>query len=382
VKWEVAMERKTHLYDCHVKADGKIVPFAGYLLPVQYETGVITEHMAVRTAAGLFDVSHMGEVLLKGKDALANVQRLVSNDCGHMYDGQVKYSPMCNESGGVVDDLLVYQKNTEEYLIVINAANRFKDVEWMKAHLTGEVEFTDISDDISQLALQGPRSKEILCKVASEELLPIKYYSFKEDVPVDGIQCLVSKTGYTGEDGYELYCRNEDASKLWQVLLEAGNYDTESNCRKANSREDYVLIPCGLGARDTLRLEAAMPLYGHEMDDTISPLETGLGFAVKTSKEDFIGKEGILSRGEPKRTRVGLNITGRGIAREACPVYYNNEPIGVTTSGTHCPYLGRPIAMALVDIASSALGTQVEVDVRGRRITAEVVALPFYKRAK
>jgi aminomethyltransferase len=376
------MERKTHLYDCHVKAEGKIVPFAGYLLPVQYETGVITEHMAVRTAAGLFDVSHMGEVLLKGKDALRSVQRLVSNDCGHMYDGQVKYSPMCNESGGVVDDLLVYQKNAEEYLIVINAANRFKDVEWMKAHLVGEVEFEDISDEISQLALQGPRSKEILCKLVEEEELPVKYYSFRDKVSVAGISCLISRTGYTGEDGYELYCSNEDAVGLWRILLEAGNYNPDTNRRKEGTTEDYMIIPCGLGARDTLRLEAAMPLYGHEMDDTISPIETGLGFAVKLEKEDFIGKDGLIARGEPKKTRVGLNITGRGIAREACPVYLNNEQIGITTSGTHCPYLGRPVAMAIVDIAHSELGTQVEVEVRGRRITAEVTALPFYKRAK
>lgn len=376
------MERKTHLYDCHIRAQGKMVPFAGYLLPVQYDTGVIAEHMAVRTAAGLFDVSHMGEVLLKGRDALANVQHLVSNDCGHMYDGQVKYSPMCNESGGVVDDLLVYQKNPQEYLIVINAANRDKDVEWMRAHLDGEVEFTDISDEISQLALQGPKAKDILCKLAEEEQLPAKYYSFREHVPVGGIDCLISKTGYTGEDGYELYCRNEDAVRLWELLLEAGNYDLEHNTKRAGSEEDYVLIPCGLGARDTLRLEASMPLYGHEMDDTISPMETGLGFAVKLEKEDFIGKEGILARGTPARTRVGLNITGRGIAREACPIYINNEPVGVTTSGTHCPYLGRPVAMALIDAAYSEPGTQVEVEVRGRRITAEITALPFYKRAK
>ncbi len=376
------MERKTQLYDCHVKAGGKMVPFAGYLLPVQYDTGVIAEHMAVRTGAGLFDVSHMGEVLLKGKDALKNVQNLVSNDCGHMYDGQVKYSPMCNESGGVVDDLLVYQKNPQEYLIVINAANRHKDVEWMKAHLMGEVEFTDISDEVSQLAIQGPRAKEILCKLAREEELPVKYYSFRENVPVGGISCLISRTGYTGEDGYELYCGNGDAVKLWELLLEAGNYDLENNTKLAGSAENYVLIPCGLGARDTLRLEAAMPLYGHEMDDTISPLETGLGFAVKLEKESFIGKEGILARGEPTRTRAGLNITGRGIAREACPIYSGDRSIGITTSGTHCPYLGHPVAMALVDTAFGEPGTQVEVEVRGRRIAAEVVALPFYKRAK
>ncbi len=376
------MERKTHLYDCHIRAGGKMVPFAGYLLPVQYDTGVITEHMAVRTEAGLFDVSHMGEVILKGRDALDNVQRLVTNDCGSMYDGQVKYSPMCNESGGVVDDLLVYKKNQEEYLIVVNAANRFKDVEWMKTHLGGEVEFSDVSDEISQLALQGPKAKEILCKLSREEDLPVKYYSFREHVPVGGIDCLISRTGYTGEDGYELYCRNEDAAGLWELLLDAGNYDLERNAKRADSQEDYMLIPCGLGARDTLRLEAAMPLYGHEMDDTISPVEMGLGFAVKLEKKEFIGKEGILARGTPTRTRVGLNITGRGIAREACPVYKDNQAVGITTSGTHCPYLGRPVAMALMEKAYSEPGTLVEVEVRGRRIAAEVVALPFYKRAK
>jgi aminomethyltransferase len=379
------MERKTPLYECHEKAGGKIVPFAGYLLPVQYETGVIAEHMAVRTTAGLFDVSHMGEVVIRGKDALKNVQRLVSNDCSRMYDGQVKYSPMCNESGGVVDDLLVYRKKEDDYLIVINAANRFKDVEWMEHHITGEVDFKDISDEVAQLALQGPQAKTILCKLAEEEKLPVKYYSFRERVMVAGVSCLVSRTGYTGEDGYELYCSNDDVVKLWDSILGAGNYGTSFVVQDAGKAMDagvdnLSIIPCGLGARDTLRLEAAMPLYGHEMDDTISPLETGLGFAVKLEKEDFIGKEGILARGVPTKVRVGLNITGRGIAREACPVYYNGEQIGVTTSGTHCPYLGRPVAMALVSSEHCALGTEVEVEVRGRRITAEIISLPFYKR--
>lgn len=370
------MEKKTPLYESHEKAGGKIVPFAGYLLPVQYETGVIAEHMAVRTSAGLFDVSHMGEVVLKGKDALRNVQHLVTNDCSRMYDGQVKYSPMCNEYGGVVDDLLVYRKKEDEYLIVINAANRLKDVEWMKQHLVGEVELKDISDEVAQLALQGPRSKEILCKLTDEVTLPVKYYSFTEKVSVAGINCLVSRTGYTGEDGFELYCSNEDAAKLWDAILKAGNYVGVNNSEDAQN----VVIPCGLGARDTLRLEAAMPLYGHEMDDSISPLETGLGFAVKLEKDNFIGKEGMLSRGTPKFTRVGLNITGRGIAREACPVYLGDKLLGTTTSGTHCPFLGRPVAMALLQAEHSAIGTQVEVEVRGRRITAEIIALPFYKR--
>jgi aminomethyltransferase len=363
----IFMEKKTPLYECHVQAGGKIVPFAGYLLPVQYGTGVIAEHMAVRTSAGLFDVSHMGEVVIRGKDALKNIQMLVTNDCSHMYDGQVKYSPMCNEEGGVVDDLLVYRKKEEDYLLVVNASNKDKDVEWIRRHLTGEVEFTDISDDIAQVALQGPKSKEIMVKLAEEEKLPVKYYSFTDHILVAGIPCLVSKTGYTGEDGYELYCRKEDATKLWDALLQAG---------------DTVLIPCGLGARDTLRLEAGMPLYGHEMDDTITPIETGLGFAVKLEKEDFIGKKALLAKGEPIRARVGLRITGRGIAREHCPIYLGEQLIGSTTSGTHCPYLGCPVAMALIEKEHSVLGTTVEVDVRGRRITAEIVNLPFYKRTK
>lgn len=373
------MDRKTPLYECHVQAGGKIVPFAGYLLPVQYETGVIAEHMAVRTSAGLFDVSHMGEVVLKGKDALKNVQRLVTNDCSRMYDGQVKYSPMCNDYGGVVDDLLVYRMKEDKYLIVINASNRLKDYEWMKQHLVGEVELQDISDEMAQVAIQGPRAKEIICKLTEEAKLPDKYYSFVELIPVAGINCLVSRTGYTGEDGYELYCNNEDVVKLWDAILNAGNYNGEKDSKEEGKN---IVIPCGLGARDTLRLEAAMPLYGHEMDDGISPLETGLGFAVKLEKEDFIGKQGIMNRGTPKLARVGLNITGRGIAREACPVYLGDKLLGTTTSGTHCPYLGRPIAMALLQTEHSSIGTQVEVEVRGRRIAAEIIKLPFYKRER
>ncbi|HHV10133.1 MAG TPA: glycine cleavage system aminomethyltransferase GcvT [Clostridiales bacterium] len=372
------MDKKTPLYECHVKAGGKLVSFAGYLLPVQYETGVIKEHMAVRTAAGLFDVSHMGEVMLKGRDALENIQRLVTNDCSRMYDGQVKYSPMCNEKGGVVDDLLVYRKKEDEYLIVVNASNRSKDVAWIQQHLEGEVELQDISDDIAQLALQGPGAKEILCKLSEEAKLPIKYYSFSENVPVAGISCLVSRTGYTGEDGYEIYCSSGEGPKLWKAILEAGNY-TGSPAGDPAEGENLV-IPCGLGARDTLRLEAAMPLYGHEMDEEISPLETGLGFAVKLEKPDFIGKDGILSRGTPEVSRAGLHVTGRGIAREACPVYFGDELVGRTTSGTHCPFLGRPLAMALLSTTHSEAGTKVEVEVRGRRIEAEIVPLPFYKR--
>lgn len=362
------MELKTPLYDAHVKAGGKIVPFAGYLLPVQYETGVIKEHMAVRTQAGLFDVSHMGEVLCEGKDALANLQMLLTNNFDNMVDGQARYSPMCNEEGGTVDDLIVYKKADEKYLIVVNAANKDKDYEWMLTHQFGEVTFKDVSDQYAQLALQGPRALDILKKLTAEENIPEKNYYAVFDAEVAGIPCIVSRTGYTGEDGVELYLESSKAEKMWDVLLKTG--------------KEEGLIPCGLGARDTLRMEAAMPLYGHEMDDETTPLETGLKFAVKMKKEEFIGKKALEEQGEPKRTRVGLKVTGRGIIREHQDVYLNGEQIGCTTSGTHCPYLGYPIAMALVESGSVELGTVVQVEVRGRQVEAEVVALPFYKRNK
>ena len=362
------MELKTPLYDAHVKAGGKIVPFGGYLLPVQYETGVIKEHMAVRTQAGLFDVSHMGEVLCEGKDALANLQMLLTNNFDNMVDGQARYSPMCNENGGTVDDLIVYKKSEEHYFIVVNAANKDKDYQWMLDHQFGEVTFTDASSEYGQIALQGPKAMEILKKLTAEENIPKKYYHAVFDTEVAGIPCIISKTGYTGEDGVELYLASENAEKMWDALLEAG--------------KDEGLIPCGLGARDTLRMEAAMPLYGHEMDDETTPLETGLKFAVKMKKEEFIGKKALEEQGEPKRTRVGLKVTGRGIIREHQDVYLNGEQIGCTTSGTHCPYLGYPIAMALVESGSVELGTVVQVEVRGRQVEAEVVALPFYKRNK
>jgi len=362
------MEKKTPLYDCHVAANGKIVPFGGYLLPVQYETGVIKEHMAVRTACGLFDVSHMGEIVLTGPDALKNVQMVTTNDCSGMYDGQVRYSPMCNEQGGVVDDILVYKVNDNAYLLVVNASNKDKDAAWISSHLFGDVKFEDISESVAQVALQGPNAVPMLASLVADEQIPKKYYSFVQEADVKGIKCLISRTGYTGELGYELYCAAEDGPKLWNLLLETG--------------KEFDMIPCGLGARDTLRLEAAMPLYGHEMDDTVTPLETDLGFFVKLDKEDFIGKDALVAAGEPSRCRVGLKVTGRGIAREHCPVFVGDQQIGMTTSGTHCPFIGMPVAMALVDKAYGEIGTEVEIEIRGRKVTAEVIALPFYKRPK
>ena len=360
------MEKKTPLYDCHVELGAKMVPFAGYMMPVQY-SDIIEEHMAVRTKVGIFDVSHMGEVIISGIDALKNINYLFTNDFTNMTDGRVRYSPMCNPDGGVIDDLLIYRMNQDKYLVVVNASNREKDVAWMKDNIFGQVNLEDISDSIAQIALQGPKAKTVLAKLADEYNIPEKYYTFIENGKVADVECLISQTGYTGEHGYELYCQAENAQKLWNALLQAG--------------KEEGLLPCGLGARDTLRLEAAMPLYGHEMDDTISPLETGLDFGVKLQKEDFIGKSALIAKGEPKITRVGLKVTGRGIIREHSAVFVGEEKIGDTSSGTFLPFLDGAYAMALIDKKHSALGTAVSVEVRGRRIEAEIVPLPFYKKS-
>jgi aminomethyltransferase len=360
------MELKTPLYDIHIESGGRMVPFAGYLLPVQYASGVIAEHMAVRTSAGLFDVSHMGEVLFEGPDALANLNRLLTNDFSGIEIGQIRYSPMCGDEGGVLDDLIVYRLGGERYMAVVNASNRHRDVEWMLKHRTGDVTITDISDSVALIALQGPKSKELIASLAPAEHIPQKYYRFIEGARVGGTRCLISRTGYTGEFGYELYVKSQDAVDLWKLLIEKGR--------------EFGLIPCGLGARDTLRLEAGMPLYGHEMDETISPLETGLGWAVKFTRA-FIGREAIERRGAP-RARIGLRATGKGILREQQDVYLDGQPIGRTTSGTLLPYIGAACAMALVEADLVKLGDAVEVDVRGRRVAAEVVPLPFYSKAK
>lgn len=362
------MDKKTPLYDTHVALGGKMVSFGGYCMPVQYPAGVIKEHMAVRENAGIFDVSHMGEVLFEGPDALKNLNYILTNDFTKMSEGRVRYSVMCNEEGGCIDDLVVYKFNDQKYMVVVNAANQDKDASWMEAHVTGDCKFTNISETIGQIALQGPKSKDVLAKIADEEGFPAKYYTFNPDLSVAGVSCIVSQTGYTGEFGYELYMDSDKVVTVWNALLEAG--------------KEFGLLPCGLGARDTLRLEAAMPLYGHEMNDSIDPLETGLAFGVKMQKEDFIGKKAIEAKGESPRTRVGMKVTGRGIVREGEDVFIGDEKIGVTTSGTHCPYLGYAIAMAMVAREHSEIGTQVEVDVRGRRVAAEIVELPFYKRAK
>ncbi|MEG0995523.1 MAG: glycine cleavage system aminomethyltransferase GcvT, partial [Clostridia bacterium] len=318
---------KTPLYQRHADNGGKLVPFAGYWLPVQY-TGVIAEHTAVRTGVGLFDVSHMGEVSFVGKDALANIQNLLCNNFQSLQIGKVRYSPMLNPQGGVVDDVLVYRTSEDGYLVVVNAANHHKDVKHMLANRFGDVEITDLSDGICQLALQGPKAIDVLRTLVKEEDIPQKYYSFTREMDVGGVRCLVSRTGYTGEDGFELYAANENAERLFDLLTTAG--------------KPFGLVLCGLGCRDTLRMEASMPLYGHEMDDSVTPFETGLGNYVKLDKPGFIGKAALVAAGEPRRARVGLRMTGRGIAREHFPVFRRDKQVGLTTSGTHCPTLGAP----------------------------------------
>lgn len=358
--------KKTPLYDIHVASGGKMVEFGGYCLPVQYETGVIREHMAVRTACGLFDVSHMGEIMLEGEGAVTWLNHILTNDYTVMNPGQARYSPMCREDGGTVDDLIVYKISDGRYFIVVNASNKDKDFAWMKAHETEDAKVTDVSDAYAQIALQGPKAASIVRGLTDR--IPEKYYTALFDAEVAGIPCILSRTGYTGEDGFEMYLAPDQAETMWKRLMEAGHEDG--------------LIPCGLGARDTLRLEASMPLYGHELSDTISPLEAGLASFVKLNKPSFIGREALLANAVPDRHRVGLKVTSRGIVREHQDVFLDDRQVGVTTSGTHCPFLGGAYAMALIRSDIPVEGAKLQVDVRGRMVDAETVPLPFYRRPK
>ncbi|HWQ57647.1 MAG TPA: glycine cleavage system aminomethyltransferase GcvT [Clostridia bacterium] len=355
--------RKTPLYETHLRLGGRMVDFGGWALPVQYAS-IVEEHRAVRERAGLFDVSHMGEARVTGKDAFAYLQKILTNDIATMTPGRCRYSMMCYESGGTVDDVLVYKYADEEYLLVINAGNTAKDVAWFQKNVFGDVKVEDESPAWAQLALQGPRFMEVLNAAGVEGPLPEKNYTFVPETRVAGIPCMVSRTGYTGEDGVELYCKAKDGGALHAALMKAG--------------EGVGLLPCGLGARDTLRFEAGMPLYGHEMNETVTPLEVGIGFAVKLNKEDFIGKQALLA--PVTRARIGLRLTERGIMREHCDVYCEGKLVGHTTSGMPVPTLEGSWAMALVDIAY-AEKDQFEVDVRGKKLKAARAAIPFYKRS-
>ncbi|MFI3168469.1 MAG: glycine cleavage system aminomethyltransferase GcvT [Faecalibacterium sp.] len=355
------MEQKTPLYQAHLTAEGKIVPFAGFLLPVQYSAGVIAEHLTVREDVGLFDVSHMGEAMLEGPGALAALHHLMTNDFTNLAVGGCRYTLMLYPDGGQVDDLIVYRMGQEKFLLVLNASNTQKDIDWMRQNLQGDCVLKDISAQVAQIALQGPKSREVIAEACNPAELPTKNYTFTASMHVAGVPCLVSRTGYTGEFGYELYMNPECAQTVWDELL-------------ANGAK-----PCGLGARDTLRLEAAMPLYGHELGAEIHAASVGLGFAIKLQKEEFIGKEALQNPPSDAPVRVGIKVTGRGIVREGAALLQDGVQVGVSTSGTHCPYLGGAYAMAYLSPAASAVGTQLIAQVRGREIAVEVVPLPFYK---
>jgi len=353
------MALKTPLYDTHIKYGGKVVEFAGYELPVQY-TSIISEHLAVRNAAGLFDVSHMGEILFTGEGALNSLNYLLTNKFDDMKDGQVRYSMMLYKNGTIVDDVLVYKVKDGNYLVVVNASNKDKDYQWMNENKLSDTSVTDMSDHFAQIALQGPLAESIMGGIIDLNKINPKYYTFQMDVEIAGSKCIVSRTGYTGERGFEIYINTIDAPKVYELLMSTGE-----------------VTPCGLGARDTLRLEAAMPLYGHELSDKILATETGLDNFIKYEKE-FIGKDALIEN-PPKCKRIGLTLIDRGIAREGAIVYDGDKEVGYVTSGTMSPLTGKSIAMARV--LKETQGNNLIVDVRGRKINAELTPLPFYKRA-
>ncbi|EMT47175.1 MULTISPECIES: glycine cleavage system aminomethyltransferase GcvT [Anoxybacillus] len=364
------MLKRTPLFPLYVEHGAKTIDFGGWELPVQFSS-IKEEHEAVRTRAGLFDVSHMGEFEVKGKDSLPFLQKMMTNDVAKLTDGRAQYTLMCYEDGGTVDDLLIYKKADDHYLLVVNAANIEKDFAWLQEHVFGDVEVVNVSDDIAQLALQGPLAEKVLQTLTATDLSAMKFFSFADGIRVAGVEALVSRTGYTGEDGFEIYCRAEDAQTVWRTILEAG-------------REEGV-IPCGLGARDTLRFEACLPLYGQELASDITPIEAGLGFAVKTNKDvDFFGKEVLKKQKEEGTARklVGIEMIDKGIPRHGYAVYVNGEQVGVVTTGTQSPTLKKNIGLALLSTTYTALHTEVEVDIRGKRLKAKVVATPFYKRTK
>lgn len=358
------MAKRTPLYEKHVELGGKIVDFAGYDLPVQY-SNILEEHRTVRNDVGLFDVSHMGELLVTGKDAEEALNYVLTNDIRGMYDGQVRYSLLPDENGGAVDDVLIYRENAEKFIVVVNGANVEKDAAWVESHLKKGVGFENISDKVSQIAVQGPKAKELIAKLVKEEDIPVKYYSFKPCVDIKGICTYLSRTGYTGEFGYEVYCENKDAIALYDILLEAG--------------AEFGVKPCGLGARDSLRLEASMPLYGHELSDEIMVNEVDLDFAIKMNKEDFIGKKALEAH-SPEYSRIGAKVTGKGIVREHMDIYCGDEKVGISTSGNMSTTLGYPVCM--LRVKKGFEDKVLEADVRGRRVALEVVPMPFYKRAK
>jgi aminomethyltransferase len=360
--------KRTSLHAKHEALGARLVPFAGWEMPIQYK-GMSLEHQAVRERAGLFDVSHMGELELRGEQALELVNSLITNDIARAADGQATYTCCCNERGTVLDDLIVYRRTPSDVLVVCNASNRDKISAHFAAAARGVCDFADISDATALLALQGPKALGILAKAGiSLDLSTLKIFRFAPG-QVAGIACVVARTGYTGEDGVELFCAWNDAPALWDALLEAG--------------ADDGVEPIGLGARDTLRLDARLSLYGNDIDETTNPLEAGLGWVVKLDKPHFVGKQALVAIKERglSRTLVGFEMTGRGIARHGYPLL-DSEGIegGVCTSGGPSPTLGKSIGLGYFPLAKSAIGGQLLVDCRGKQIPAKIVKTPFYKR--
>lgn len=359
--------RHTPLHERHLAAGAKLVDFAGYAMPIQYR-GMREEHLAVRGQAGLFDLSHMGEVHFEGADALAVVDRLVANDVGRLRPGRALYAVICREDGGIVDDVIVYRDADDALMVVVNASCREKDLAWMRAQATGQVSIDDRSDATALLAVQGPAALDIVGALSEDTVADLRPFAFTIG-EVAGIEARISRTGYTGEDGVELYTDAAVAAELWDALLAAG--------------AERGLVPAGLGARDTLRLEAGLRLYGQDMDESVDPFSAGLGWTVKLDRDDFVGRQALRAqaeRGAP-RTFIGLALEGRNIARHGQAVLGgSSDRVGEVTSGTYSFSLGHAIATASVDPSAAAEGVALAVDIRGTAVPARRVTLPFYKR--
>lgn len=359
--------KKTPLNQRHYDLGAKMVDFGGWDMPVQY-SGILDEHDYVRNKAGLFDVSHMGEIDVVGKDAMKFINYLISSSISSLEKGHIKYGVLMMPTGKAVDDLLVYKYSDDHYLLVVNASNTDKDYKWIVEHQKGfDVKLENQSNETGEIALQGPLSLEILSPLTDADLTSMGYYTFVETT-VAGVKALVSRTGYTGEDGFEVYAKADEIGVVWDAILKEGG---------------ERIVPTGLGARDTLRFEAKMPLYGHELSDSISPLETGIGRFVELDKDDFIGKEALAAEKEAGRTRkvVGIEMTGRGIARDHYIVKKDGKEVGYITSGSYSPTLGKNLGLALVSM-DVAIDDVITVEIRNKDVEAKVVKTPFYKRGK
>jgi aminomethyltransferase len=359
--------KRTPFYEKEIEAGGKMIDFGGWELPVQYE-GILKEHKIVREKAGLFDVSHMGIILVKGEDARDFIQSLITNDLESIETGQALYSPMCNDDGGTIDDLVVYQIAEDEYFVVVNAVNVDKDFDWFCSNAPDELSINNLSSSIAQLAIQGPKAQEILQKITDFDLSKIKFFHFAANVSLVGGEGIVSRTGYTGEDGFEIYVNAKDGPALWDAILQAGQED---------------IAPIGLGARDTLRFEAKLPLYGHELTQEISPIEAGLWVFVRPEKKvDFHGKAVLAAQKAegPKRKLVEFEMIGRGVPREKYPVTYGGKEIGWVTSGMYAPTLEKNLGLAIVPAELTEPGTKIEVVIRDQPVAAEIKKGIFYPK--